>query len=96
MAGPRRRREPSTGPLAPLGALAAERRRLLGLTQRDAAELAGVGVSSVHAVEAGSDRLTLTVLLRILEALGLQLWAGADDALRSVPHAVRVGSGAAS
>lgn len=96
MARPRRRSDAPTGPLAQLAVLAADRRRLLGLTQRDAAELAGVGISSIHALEAGSDRLTLAVVLRILEALGVQLWAGADDALRSAPHVVRVGSGAAS
>jgi len=73
MSAPRRRHDPPRGPLVGLAGLAASRRRLLGLTQRAAAELADVGISSIYALEDGSDRLTLEILMRILDALGLAL-----------------------
>jgi hypothetical protein len=37
------------------------------------AELAGVAVRTVHAVEAGKDTIRLDALLAVLAALGLQL-----------------------
>ncbi|WP_081594345.1 helix-turn-helix domain-containing protein [Nocardia brasiliensis] len=70
---PRRRPKEQTGPLASFGALTAERRRSLGLTQLDLADLADVGVSSVRTLEAGQTSPTLTITLRILDALGLTL-----------------------
>lgn len=73
MSAPRRRHDPPHGPLVGLAELAASRRRLLGLTQRATAELADVGISSIYALEDGSDRLTLEILMRILDALGLAL-----------------------
>jgi transcriptional regulator with XRE-family HTH domain len=50
---PRRRLRDDTGPLAPFGSFVAERRRTLGLTQVELADLADVGVSSVRTLEAG-------------------------------------------
>ena len=81
MIGPRERHELPRGPLVGLAELVASRRRLLKLTQRAAADLAGVGNSSIYAVEAGSDRVTLAILLRILDALGLVLAAAPPAAL---------------
>lgn len=49
------------------------RRKHLGLTQTEAAELAGVAVRTVHAVEAGKVTVRLDALLAVLSALGLQL-----------------------
>ena len=94
MAGPRKRAGPPGGPLRDLGEMAAARRRLLGMTQRDAAELAGVGISSVAALEDGSDRLTLSVVLRIFEALGLALAAAPIQTVRADPALVQLSAGA--
>jgi HTH-type transcriptional regulator / antitoxin HipB len=50
----------------------AERRRQ-GLDQRTLAMVANVAVRSVHRVEHGEETVRLDVLLRILQALGLEL-----------------------
>jgi y4mF family transcriptional regulator len=55
------------------GAAARARRRRLCLTQAETAELAGVAVRTVHAVEAGKSTVRLDALLAVLGALGLQL-----------------------
>lgn len=68
--------------------LAASRRRLLGLTQRATAELADVGISSIYALEEGSDRLRLEILLRILDTLGLALVVAPPATLPTDPQVV--------
>lgn len=88
--GPRKRNMP-TGPLSGLGIAAAEQRHRLGMTQRDLAELAGVGLSSVHALETGSDRLTMAVVQQILDVLGLTLAAGTTRAITETPGMTAVG-----
>lgn len=60
------------GPWA-LGQAVRARRRQLGLTQEEAAELAGVATRTVHALETGKPTLRLDALLAVLAALGLQL-----------------------
>ncbi|WP_216893332.1 helix-turn-helix domain-containing protein [Nocardia alni] len=70
---PRRRSRDETGPLNSFGTYIADRRRTLGLTQLDLADLADVGVSSVRTLEAGQMTPTLAITLRILDALGLAL-----------------------
>lgn len=49
------------------------RRRALGLTQQEVAELADVAVRTVHAVEAGKATLRLDALVAVLGAVGLRL-----------------------
>jgi y4mF family transcriptional regulator len=49
------------------------RRRALGLTQSEVAELAEVAVRTVHAVEAGKATLRLDALHAVLSAVGLRL-----------------------
>jgi putative transcriptional regulator len=49
------------------------RRRLLKITQGDLAELSGVSLRTIKAIEKGSANPKLDLLLRILESLGLAL-----------------------
>lgn len=49
------------------------RRRSLGLTQAEVAELAQVAVRTVHAVEAGKSTVRLDALLAVVDAVGLRL-----------------------
>ena len=56
-----------------LGAALRARRRALGLTQLDAAELAGVGERFVHEVETGSGNPGLQGVHRLCRALGLEI-----------------------
>lgn len=83
---PRRRPRRGDSPLAAVGNLVAERRLTLGLTQAELADLAGVGISSVRAVEAGEPSVTLAVAIRALDALGLALAVGPRNEFTGVPH----------
>lgn len=56
-----------------LGAAVRARRRRLGLTQQQAAELAGISVNLLSEIEAGKASVHFCKLLAILHALGLQL-----------------------
>lgn len=58
---------------ASLGSVLRARRRELGLTQVETAELAGVAVRTVHAVEADKATVRLDALLAVLAAVGLRL-----------------------
>lgn len=49
------------------------RRKQLGLTQLDAAELAGVSVRFVHDIENGKQSVQLDRVQALAEALGLEL-----------------------
>lgn len=89
--GPRRRRKDD---LPAPGRLVADRRLALGLTQVELAELAGVGVSSVRTLEAGSDAMTFTVVIAVLDALGLAVAIGPRPALHAVPEVVVLGPAA--
>ena len=60
------------GEVARLGLAARRRREELGPTQQETAELAGVAVRTVHAVEAGKATIQLDALLSVLSAVGLQ------------------------
>lgn len=56
-----------------LGQLLRERRRHLGISQIDFANLAGVAVHTVSDIESGKGNPTLDVLLKVLDPLGLEL-----------------------
>ena len=83
--GPRRRYKDD---MTEAGRLVADRRLALGLTQVELAELAGVGVSSVRTLEAGSEAMTLAVVIAVLDALGLAVAVGPRPVLHAVPEAV--------
>lgn len=70
---PRRSTRAGRGPLGDAARFIAQRRRELGLTQRELSELADVGERSVQSLEAGTARIRLDVVLRVLDALGLAL-----------------------
>ena len=58
---------------ARIAAFVARRRRELGVTQHDLAELAGVSPRSVSAIEAGKPTTRLDILVPVLNALGIDL-----------------------
>ena len=87
-AAPRRRHKANSGALRELGELALTRRLALGLTQSDLADLAGVGLSSVRALEAGRESMTLVVALRIVDGLGLALAVAPRPDLTGLTSAV--------
>ncbi len=70
MATPRRSRRPDNGPLA---RSFVARRLQLGLTQSELALLAGVGRSTVQAVEGGKDSAQIDGVQAIADALGCDL-----------------------
>ena len=53
-----------------------ERRKMLKITQRTLAELAGVGINTLTKIERNEGNPSLDVLERILDTLGLELWVG--------------------
>ena len=58
-----------------LGAQLRARRRALGLTQQQLADLAGVSVRFLRNVEQGKPRIQLDTLTALLDPLGLELKA---------------------
>ena len=53
-----------------------ERRKMLKITQRTLAELAGVGINTLTKIERNERNPSLDVLERILDTLGLELPIG--------------------
>ena len=56
-----------------LGTLLKERRKYLGVNQQTLADLAGVGLNTLVAIERGEGNPQLGTLLTILDTLGLQM-----------------------
>lgn len=56
-----------------IGDAVRERRKKLGINQQMLADLAGVAVNTVVAIERGEGNPQLTTLLTILDTLGLQV-----------------------
>ncbi|MBR3290865.1 MAG: helix-turn-helix transcriptional regulator [Bacteroidales bacterium] len=56
-----------------IGIIIKERRKELGINQQELADLAGVGINSLVAIERGKGNPSLKTLLRILEVLGLEI-----------------------
>lgn len=86
-----------------IGTLLRDRRDRAALTQTELARRAGVSQSTISAVERGTRRPSLTLIGRVLAALGLQIRLAAEpleepeadldaaiDALRAIPPAERL------
>ena len=56
-----------------IGNIIKERRKHLGVNQQTLADLAGVGVNTLVAIERGEGNPQLSTLLAILDTLGLQM-----------------------
>jgi y4mF family transcriptional regulator len=56
-----------------IGTAIKERRRHLGINQQTLADLAGVGINTLVAIERGEGNPQLSTLLTILDTLGLQI-----------------------
>lgn len=56
-----------------IGKLIRERRRVLGIDQKTAAELSGVSVHTLSDIESGKGNPSIKVLTAVLDALGLEL-----------------------
>ena len=56
-----------------LGNIIKERRKHLGVNQQTLADLAGVGLNTLVAIERGEGNPQLNTLLTILDTLGLQM-----------------------
>ena len=56
-----------------IGTIIKERRKHLGVNQQTLADLAGVGMNTLVAIERGDGNPQLSTLLAILDTLGLQM-----------------------
>ena len=56
-----------------IGTIIKERRKHLGVNQQTLADLAGVGLNTLVAIERGEGNPQLSTLLTILDTLGLQM-----------------------
>lgn len=56
-----------------IGTIIKERRKHLGVNQQTMADLAGVGINTLVAIERGEGNPQLVTLLTILNTLGLQM-----------------------
>lgn len=56
-----------------IGTQIKERRRLLKVTQRQLADLSGVGINTLTKIERNEANPTLDILQKILDTLGLEL-----------------------
>lgn len=56
-----------------IGSIVKQRRQALKVNQQDLADLAGVGINTLVAVERGQGNPKLETLLNILDTLGLQM-----------------------
>ncbi len=67
--------------MAKIGEIIKERRNMLKITQRTLAELSGVGINTLTAIERGKGNPTLEVLERVLDTLGLEINIKVKDIL---------------
>jgi y4mF family transcriptional regulator len=56
-----------------IGAIITERRKMLMITQRTLAELAGVGINTLTKIERGEANPSINILNKILDTLGMEI-----------------------
>ncbi|MCU0373658.1 MAG: helix-turn-helix domain-containing protein [Ignavibacteria bacterium] len=56
-----------------IGIIIKERRKLLGITQPDLADISGISLRSLKAIETGKGNPTLSQLQNILNSIGLKI-----------------------
>lgn len=56
-----------------IGNLIKERRKMLGITQPNLAEMAEISINTLYKIETGKANPTLNVTLKIAQILGLEL-----------------------
>ena len=59
-----------------------ERRALLGLTQQDLADYAGVSLRIIRSIEAGKGNPSVATISKIAEVLGLQLQLNVKEVVK--------------
>lgn len=59
--------------MANIGENIRTRRKFLKITQEELADIAGVGVNTLIKLERGEGNATLSVIVRVLDVLGLEL-----------------------
>ena len=57
-----------------IGKQISERRKKLGISQQTLADLAGVGINTLVAMERGTGNPSLSTLLKVLDCLGLKMY----------------------
>lgn len=65
-----------------IGRFLVERRKVLGVTQSEVAELSGISVHSLCNLESGKGNPTLKSLLAVADVLGLELNMAVRDVLK--------------
>ena len=56
-----------------IGKQISERRKQLGISQQTLADLAGVGINTLVAMERGTGNPSLSTMLKVLDCLGLKI-----------------------
>ncbi|HXA00991.1 MAG TPA: helix-turn-helix transcriptional regulator [Cytophagaceae bacterium] len=56
-----------------VGKILRERRQFLNLKQEDLAEISGVAIKTIYAVELGKGNPSLETLMKILKVLGMEI-----------------------
>lgn len=59
--------------LGDIGTYIRERRRVLGITLKDLAELSGIGINMLNKIELGQANPTLRILMKLFDVLGLEM-----------------------
>lgn len=56
-----------------IGKLIRERRDILGLKQEDLAEISGVAIKTVYAIELGKGNPSIETLMKVLAVVGMEI-----------------------
>lgn len=59
--------------LSDIGTYIRERRRALGITLKDLAELSGMGINTLNKIELGQANPTFKILMELFDVLGLEI-----------------------